>query len=446
MRASYLLFSLMFILISCSGKAPTKAKFVLEMNNMALNAAGGLVITGKGPNKETFSKIVSSNSVEMDLAKGSWEFSAAAWAGPLVFEGEVRCASTVALLAGDKAQVNLALTNGNCFTATFASESGDGAPLSAGTITPRFCESDVSSTNTPCQYDPSNPVAPANKSGFVGSYRIVVQGDKETGDLSSSCYDPDTNQVVGDSANLSNLNIPAFASNTSINVIVKAYFGESCEEAKGVLELSTSDNTKSKFYVNSAFNKDLFAKVSLSDICSKSLSTTFASGTGSNSNPHVICNRKQLIHLQNNWSVTAVTNNSYILANDIDLSSGIFKGVAGPEIMDACLELGDSFVPLGKVFDGSCNLIDNGSNYAGVFDGNKKTIKHFRIKNSSANDMGFISRVTAGSIYDLNFESADVEGDSQVGIVSGTFTVSFRTTPAAALQMSRLRSRTAPLQ
>ncbi len=424
MLTQFSILSLFFLIVSCSGNKSSSASLKFEVHGMAANAAGGLVITGKGPNKETFSKIVSSNSIVLELTRGSWEFSAVSWQGPQVFEGEVRCASSVVNIEGNEAQVTLAMSNGACFNATFSSELGDGSPLAAGTIGPQFCESDVSSQTTPCTYTPASPVAPANKSGFVGSYRIVVNGDAETGDLSSDCYDPDTNQVVSDTDFLSELNIPAFTSNTGINVTFKAYLGEGCEDLKGVIDLPMSDNTKAKFNVISDFNKDLFVKVPLSEVCTLSTKQnqagTFASGTGTTSNPHVICNRKQLIHLQNTWDGTSVTDHAYILGNDIDLSTGIYKGVVSADVMSTCLSLGDSFVPMGKYFDGSCNILNRANEFSGVFDGNKKIIKSFRFKDSSVTALGFISRVAGGGqIYDLNFESADVEGDSEVGIVAG---------------------------
>ena len=79
------------------------------------------------------------------------------------------------------------------------------------------------------------------------------------------------------------------------------------------------------------------------------------------------------------------------LGNDIDL-----KGI--------------EWTPIGK----------SGSNFQGIFDGNKNTIKNLLITTTSKDDVGLFGFTTNGEIKNFTLENAQVSGDLDVGAVAGT--------------------------
>lgn len=177
MRSLITCIALLILIVSCSGKGPTQAKFELNLQGFtAVNSTGGLVIFGTEAKGAKFARIVSNGTVKMEMPKGLWTIGAMAWdgtSGPMT--GDIVCALNKDInIQTDSTTINLVLTNSMCFSSSFSHETGQGTVpnLTASLISANFCESDVSGLSTPCAYDPTAVTNP--KRGFIGSYKILI--------------------------------------------------------------------------------------------------------------------------------------------------------------------------------------------------------------------------------------------------------------------------------
>lgn len=439
MRAFFLFLGLIPILVSCGGKSPAKTNFQFEIanQNLSVSVTGGIVIFGKSSNGDKFSRVANdTGSIQEELSQGTWTFGIVAWSGTTPFTGTINCGTQTVSISGASATVNITLSNASCFQSTVTSEVGTGTiPNKAfAAVTPSFCENDVSGyTGTLCSYTPSSPAA--NQKGFVGSYRFSIEGSRQVSGavstiageaLISPCYNAETNNdVAPPNANVSTLNIPFFYSSLGFPLKLQAFLGPACGTANinGRISLSVNDPLQTKFSVTSPSTKLLFARTPISTICSVSDvqgNSTFASGRGSASVPYVICSLAQLKYLQQNMGNATVQASSFILGRNLDLLPWV-SGKTTSAPYHTCLEEGDTFIPLGLDFDNavSCNVIPLGTP-TGTFDGNGNTIKFFRFRNKGSLPTGFFS-TTTGSIMNLKFDNASVEGQDYTGVAVGQF-------------------------
>lgn len=429
MQALLTLLSLLSLLASCSAGKSAKTSFKIEMSHQGLSTGGGLVIFGKeiGGKNGRFARIVSSEILEMDIPRGVWSIGGIAWSGSAGnMTGTIVCGITTVELKADTVQVPLHLQNSTCFSPAISIENGFGADPNkvASGIDPTFCESDVGSTTGFCLYDKLDPkIIP--KRGFIGGFRMSIPGGASFGGLpageilETKCFDPDTKMdSLTQSISLNTVNIPAFISGLGVPLHIDAYLGAGCEVEKGSLRLSFEDSNKARFDENGTSFKKLYGKTRIKEICDiseKSGTTGFASGNGSGSYPYVICTAKQLNHLSKFYTA-ALASYNYILGKDIDLSS---LAGAGPTPADECIDAGDTFVPIGLYYTPTpCVLNNHSSPFTGSFDGNGYKVKNFRFKDSSAPIVGFIDEVD-GSVSNIHFEKASIEGNTFTGIAVG---------------------------
>jgi hypothetical protein len=115
-----------------------------------------------------------------------------------------------------------------------------------------------------------------------------------------------------------------------------------------------------------------------------------AIGAGTAADPHVICNKDQLIHLANNC--VTVCHKHFFLGSDIDLQDG-----AG------MVPIGTSSVP-----------------FVGVFDGGEREIKRLRVDLELTQYVGLFGSVSAGAIIkNLSLRDTTIIGDQGVGCLAG---------------------------
>ena len=114
-------------LVSCGNK--NNSVNLNVTSSFALSAAGytgGLVITGKGPNNQTFTKsVIGGTSVSIALPDGSWEMSVVGWDGGVnpnggFFTGKPACGKAVVTLASSDSTANVDITEANCRGADFS--------------------------------------------------------------------------------------------------------------------------------------------------------------------------------------------------------------------------------------------------------------------------------------------------------------------------------------
>jgi hypothetical protein len=439
MKILFTLISSLLVLVSCTGKAPTKGKLSIGLTGMPLASAfGGLVIYGtSGENR--FTRVVANASgsfqgaIVEELPKGLWKFGAVGWMGPKAFAGEIRCAFSMVDLKTDESAVNLSLTNDRCFDTDVARGGTFNSSVTRAFFgfATSFCEGETSGrTTNKCSYNPLTMAAPSEK-GFAGSYKIIVKdGSSLLGNVSdngiqleSNCYEAGSDSEPGTAPSYTvysdGINLPAFLPGVVSPIKVEAFLSHDCSIAKGSMILSLDTPAQAKVYWYSAGQNLLHLSTPVAALCGISDTmgtTTFASGLGSTNEPFLICTEKQLLHLQQSMNATEIKTSKYVLGRDINLLSNIQAGVTSTP-SDPCLGLGDTFVPIGKDFDESCNLLNIPPSPLFGFDGNGRTISFFRF-NSDTPETGFFSYLL-GNVTHVTFDRAEVQGKDQSGIVVG---------------------------
>ena len=448
MRFNFFVLSFLLILTACSGQSPSKANFNFVVSGkLTASAKGGLVIFGKNTKGDKFSRVLLTNSgagsVTEELPRGTWSFGAVAWAGTKAFTGTISCAFQInQQISSDKAEVSLSLTNSRCFESdvvTPGTYSGSTTKTFAA-LTANFCESDVSTRTTSlCSY--TETIRPIER-GMAGSYSFVFAGARAYAKsdvtlikgelLESSCYGAATNaEPIAASYFANELNIPAFLPAVGFPLRLRAHLGAACETTKGALWLSLADPTEVKFYSYSAGFMYIHARTSASALCSTSDSfsnpNSPAAGNGSMASPWLLCTEEQLLAVQKNFAgsfdTVSVLGGVFVLGRNMNLQKFVKAGTVGTNPAHACLRDGDTFVPIGKTYSAfpGCSLGTSSTSSSFRFDGNGKTISHFRFKDDNEHNVGFISGLFGG-IYDINFSKAEIEGRDTSGIVAGQVT------------------------
>ncbi len=436
MRAHFIFIISLFALISCSGKAPVKTGFEIRLEGLpAASTYGGLIIFGKS-GTQSFSRVLANGvgsvvgSAVEELPKNTtWEIGAVAWLGSEAFTGEIRCSfGSHPIGDADTATINLSLTNQRCFDAGVALPSTyTGAVTKVfETVTSSFCEGDISTrSNAICDY--SETLRPVEK-GFAGSYQFIVSGIK--GEiLQSKCYRAGTDDepAAAPTYSTATLNIPAFDPALAVPLKVQAYLSSDCDATMGSMLLSLSNPAEARIDFNSPGGNFLYARTPAASLCTISdtqpTALAPASGNGTMVSPFLICSEAQLLALQKNYAGTFGLVNAkegvYVLGRDLNLMKFVqFETLTTPA--HQCLGMGDTFVPIGKAYDGypSCVLNPVASHGSFRFDGNSHTISHFRFKSSSENDVGFLSTLS-GKIYDVKFDLTEIESADNAGAVAG---------------------------
>lgn len=141
----------------------------------------------------------------------------------------------------------------------------------------------------------------------------------------------------------------------------------------------------------------------------------FRAGTGTVTDPYIICNIDQLNRISANFAMTPITLASYKLARDINFHAK-FTNIAEPL----------PFSPIGN------SLLSNAVSstvFSGTFDGNGKSIYGMTITASGTMEqLGFI-RNLSGTIKNINFYVPEIDSSSssgtaqnQIAIVAGKTT------------------------
>lgn len=444
MRAYLSLLPILLILVSCSGKAPTKTGFTIDLSGLPVTSTqGGLVIFGKSSDGDNFTRVISTSTgsglIEEEIPKGTWSFGAVAWDGIKGFTGDITCAFPDAILIkDDTAAVNLTLSNANCVRSDVVVPNTFNAatPKVFAGITANVCAGDVSSQgNVLCLYD--STTRPIVK-GFAGSYKMFIPAGRKYGNstvrlsdeyLESSCYNLNNNgEPVGSpSYTAAELNIPVFQDSVGFPLQVLAYLGSACEDNKGVLPRNLKTPSELRI-VNSTpgVTNYLNISASISSACtvSENLSTpnttSPAAGNGTAQSPWLICTEEQLKAIQENYATilwpTQPRGGVMVLGRAMNLLKFIQTSATD------CLREGDTLLPLGKFFSvgyPTCTLSTHTPQPGFRFDGNGNTISYFRYMNTSTSDVGFISTLT-GEAYDVKFDRSEVEGGNNTGILAGT--------------------------
>ena len=413
---------LLVSLFSCSGKSTSKANFNFVVTNQNISVAGGLIIYGKNlSTSESFSRILTgTGEINETLPHGTYFIGAVGWAGN-GFTGTTSCAFAQSqVVSGDQMTIDLTLSESNCFSSTVTTDPGHGSPLRFSKSIQYFCDTTLSTlaATANCSYD---MLGPNNHKGFIGSFKYLLNS-KAGESIASDCYTSDGLNVTA-AGDTNDLNIPMFNGNAALSYQIKIFLAADCAESQGTLTRSIVEETDIKVNPYSTTQNNVLVQVKTADVCAISdelnLATGYAAGLGTVNDPFVICSPQQLGRLQANYG--AEFANSYVIGRDLDLISGLKAGTLAPTPYSACLNDGDTFIPIGSIFDSSCVRTNSTDGFAGNFDGNHKTIKHFRFSTEEDDAAFFISLGGTGQIVNLTLDKLEIQGGSNTaGLISNS--------------------------
>lgn len=132
----------------------------------------------------------------------------------------------------------------------------------------------------------------------------------------------------------------------------------------------------------------------------------FASGKGTKSSPYVIETAPQLARLAKIYRFGGGENKYFKITKNIDLSAHTWHPIGAGHNMNYAEDGNDSIYRYYKM------------RFMGNIDGTSKTITGLKVP-STGEYSGFVTKLSKGTIKNLNFKNADVSGSDYVGIVSG---------------------------
>jgi hypothetical protein len=436
------------------------------------------MLWGKSDKGDAFGVNVSTNTgINLELSNGSWTFWSVAWEGKnniYNFQGLTRCAKSTSVFNGADAQININLSNVTCadsdFSPAVSTQSGvNEFPV----ISRRECDKLSDHNGIDCSPGVGNGSKSTSSRLLMPSFKKVAGGAIEfTGSaLVSACYQNyeselyDTRLPIGGGA------IPAFT-------VLESFFTSTvCDELdpKGFVKenfelgLSTTNNPNALTFINNgscngtnfpALNCSAAGGIYSSGVCtgipastmtdipenvctasggtytsgpskkvrlltaipeqifcsgkridpSVTLPHVFAGGNGVLVSPYRICKEYQLNSIGGNY-----TNAHFVLNADLDMNA---TSIFGNQPMAACLSKnpGANFIPIGGMYDGSCNEVTEVNFGTGGFHGKNHTISNIRL-HSKLSNIGFIR--AGGSVFNLNLNNIEVEGATNVGAFAG---------------------------
>lgn len=224
------------ILLSCSNKNASSVVNlkIIKGNAFAGGASvdGGILLMGRSEDgRNSFrTGLLQSENIELDLAKGRWEFAAISWQGSNgVMTGDNRCSYTGFIdLKDDQASVTFNLNMGNCKSTFNGRDFADSNFIESSgkffNFKPRLCLDET--LDSPKCSNASNP-------STLGSYRIVYAGEARgmvegrINPLVSSCF-------VVNGAISSNIPVTGNTFDNPLKPKIKFYKNSTCENASAL--------------------------------------------------------------------------------------------------------------------------------------------------------------------------------------------------------------------
>ncbi len=431
-----LLISSLLFLASCSHKAGvTSSKIKIISGNLqallSTKANNGLLLFGKSSDGKTFTKAITTESVDLVFPNGIWNFYAISWelmtasAFPN-FQGKTYCGKLVGQnLAGADVSLSINLTNTNCADADFSAYTFSASSTIATTgaseslvnfPSPYFftCK-DLGPVKTSSGAITScDQVATANfNKGYLTSYKIVAYEYKNFGlgdstgpskVFESSCVRSSfssssggiQNDGLNDPSYLTTLKIPV-NSNNGLAIAIEAYYSNNaCNPESGFDVFPIAGNNRSLGFSPAAGKYNLFMQTTEADVCSgpRLAPDKFAAGYGEVGSPYAICTKEQFNRIGTGANFGSLANNSFQLLSDLNFNFG-------------------PFVPIGDSLSATASTL---TAFTGNFDGRGKRLENIKLpcdqftNYSSTNFSMGIFRKTHGSKIG-NFTVNKIVGD-----------------------------------
>ena len=446
-RLNFLFFCLIFLVAGCISDKTELRSLTTNTVMLTLGTPSGpfsrIILSGNDANgTNAFAKFYTSlpGQVELELIPSGWTFYAVAYNGAIL----VGCGKVVVNNQKTKKFANLNFSLENCADSDFVGPDPtlNQSSFPAVSWSPtqlEFCESvgDISSHFDICT-DLLTDGSRKSGRGNIGSFKFTLMEYERSGTnvnvtgagIVSACQSGRTTDL----ASLRNLS-PTFlttylpagdGATTPFYVKMELYPDDVCGATPKVVNLYhgvVSDSSDARFVTKpgAPSSRKLYVKYDGDGVCQGTqLATTFAAGTGSLTNPYLICNASQLWNIFPAAPAAYVTmaNAHYKLQSDIDLSA-ITVGAGGNThpAWEGCVAPGSNFMPIGTSDACVITAINNGS-----FDGGGKKISGLKISTSGTR-AGFYSEVTISSfeLRRLHLENAQITNTSLAAPFTGAF-------------------------
>ncbi len=118
----YFVLSWLLAMVGCSGKNNSVTIDVSSVFSLE-GFDGGLIVSGEGPNGQSFIKSVfSGSSVNVVLPDGSWKINAVGWDGGTPFAGTPACGQSTFNLTSTSLNILMKISEANCLSENFSGE------------------------------------------------------------------------------------------------------------------------------------------------------------------------------------------------------------------------------------------------------------------------------------------------------------------------------------
>lgn len=417
------------LLASCAEAPKTNAEFSVTIAGLTVSA-GGMVVTGKRAEGGAFAKIMTTDTLNLELPNGNWNFLVIMWDGASAFAGTIRCDFKKAVaLSGAATKLSFSITNGKCSDSniiipnTWTSTNFKPTEL-------HLCRLSVADSLTAgsCNYT-ANSLTSARAP--IASVRLGIHG----GALAGSSFVPDgvklNDTTCYESTALGSLpTMPAINSDFFMPVVVEGYFKPSCAGAQLFVNMGLGQ-------IGAAWqgsgNNEFFASFPDERICAvadaQGLNNLNDIGRGTTAgHPFGICRLQQLYNWHANFGVTAGYNSGDVyLLRDLNLLPGVKvrNNVVTPNAFSFCgVEDGSTFMPLGRKI-ATCPTNETAtwtatSTFTGTLNGLGRSISHFRFRPYDSNfiNAGLFASL-GGQVHHLKMDNVEVEANDSVGAIAG---------------------------
>lgn len=406
-------------------------------------ANNGMIFYGHNNNGHQFVQLINSDSLDLTLPNGTWDFYTVAWenASPTSpFQGSNSCGKQKGVvLNGSDTSLSITISNTNCNDTDFSS----GVSTVGGVYRLPYKDvntcrdlSGVSSYASTCERGIGD-LAPQR--GFATYARVFIPQYKNIGNgyeivgapLLSGCMEIDPDLASGESVSgstkasgtvlASSLSFPDL--NASLKYGVRVYFSkDACDDANsGSIDIPVAapETALSKTFTNSptmslATRSKIFVQTNQGMVCKDNRLTTdlnFAGGRGTKYSPFQICTAAQFNKIQDLFSdgTYYTQNKSFELLADLDFNFGTINPIGG------------ALNTTPSAFGGSSSSDRN------VFDGNGHKIANALIKCEGYSTVGLIRTSNNLYIQNMSLEKIvlDCESLTSIGALIGEATATY---------------------
>lgn len=440
------------IVVGCAAKGEkTSAELELFSGHLAISSyTGGVMLWGTSSDgQNAFGQLLTSNTFEIELNNGTWNFVAIGWDGGTPMTGTPHCAAAKGIaLNGTAVAVDLSLSNASCADSIISSGATPGSydytfPRLAASI----CNSDAPLDGTGCAL--SRKGYASSVQAFLPSYVKVggamVNLDPTTG-LKGGCHTVDGATDGGQT--LTPFAIPTGGAGSPLFTVVRAYMGD--EDCEGVADTALSPpinyafpsgllnggsaplytgayTTNASPYNHQQANIELAMNKATLCTAERIAASPFAAGEGDLGRPYVICSLDQLDGIGGNANWPTNSSKHFILGKSIDYFTE--NGIDLTTLAAGSEPTYPDSIPLGESPSTAA-----ATTYEAIFDGRGHKIiglqiESYRNDTTAITQVGFVRNIGVNGVVknltfvvpmvQMNSYDKQVISNNMIGIVAG---------------------------